>query len=144
MRVVLALACLCAVVATLPASASAATYKGKTKQGRKAVVTTDADGLVTRVKVGWKATCDEGTYTSRTIFMPPFDTSTSTEFASVGSYTARPAGYVSAIRVSVHGTWAEETDRWRGTFGVRVRVRKDGRLVDTCHLKKLKWSVARG
>jgi hypothetical protein len=76
--------------------------------------------------------------------MPPFDTSTSTEFGDVGTYTARPEGYVSAIRVWVHGTWVEETDRWRGTFGVRVRVRKDGKLVDTCRLKKkLKWSVAR-
>jgi hypothetical protein len=143
MRVVLALAALCALAATVPASAGAATYMGKTKQGRKAVVITGADGLVTRVKLGWKATCDEGKYTSRTIFMPPFDTSTSTEFGDVGSYTARPDGYVSAIRVSVHGTWVEETDRWRGTFGVRVRVHKDGKLVDTCHLKKLKWSVSR-
>jgi hypothetical protein len=143
MRVVLALAALCAVAATLPASASAATYKGKTKQGRKAVVVTDADGLVTRVKLGWKATCNEGTYTSRTIFMPPFDTSTSTEFDDVGTYRARPEGYVSTIRVWVHGAWVEETDRWRGTFGVRVRVRKDGKLVDTCRLKKLKWSAGR-
>jgi hypothetical protein len=143
MRVVVLLAALCVVAATLPASAAAATYKGKTKQGRNAVVVTDTDGLVTRVKIGWKATCDEGTYTSRTIFMPPFDTSTSTEFDSDGSYTARPEGYVSAIHVSVHGTWVEENDRWRGTFGVRVRVRKDGKLVDTCRLKKLRWSVGR-
>src|SRR3954451_5343332 len=143
MRVVLALVCLCAMAATLPASAAAASYKGKTKQGRKAVVTTDADGLVTRVKLGWKASCDEGTYTSRTILMPPFDTSTSTEFGSVGYYTARPGGYVAASRVLVHATWVAESDRWRGTFGVRVRVRKDGKLVDTCHLKKLKWSVSR-
>jgi hypothetical protein len=143
MRAVLALVALCAVAAALPASASAATYKGKTKQGRNAVVVTDADGLVSRVKIGWKATCDDGTYTSRTIFLPPFDTSSSTEFAHVGNYTARPAGYVSAIHVSVHGTWLEDTDRWHGTFGVRVRVRKDGKLVDTCRLKKLKWSAAR-
>src|ERR1044071_137460 len=127
MRVAVLLAALCAVAATLPASAAAATYKGKTKQGRNAVVVTDADGLVTRVKIGWKATCDEGTYTSRTIFTPPFDTSTSTEFGSDGSYTARPDGYVSAIHVTVRGTWVEENDRWRGTFGVRVRVRKDGK-----------------
>ncbi len=143
MRIALVLAALCAVAATLPASAAAATYKGKTKQGRKAVVMTDADGIVTRVKLGWKATCDEGTYTSRTIFLPPFDTSTSTEFAYAGGYTARPDGYVSAIRVSLHGRWVEESDRWRGTFGVRVRVRQDGELVDTCRLKKLRWSAGR-
>ncbi len=98
---------------------------------------------MTRVKLGWKATCDEGKYTSRTIFMPPFDTSTSTEFASVGYYTARPRGLrVGDPRVGARHV-GEEADRWRGTFGVRVRVRKDGKLVDTCHLKKLKWSVAR-
>jgi hypothetical protein len=143
MRVVLALAALCAVTATLPAAAEAATWKGKTKQGRKVVVRTGTDGLVTRMRIGWKAKCDAGTYTSRTIFLPPLDTSTSSEFTDAGSYTARPEGYVATIRVSVKGTWVAATDRWRGTFGVRVRVAKTGKLVDTCRLRKLRWSAGR-
>jgi hypothetical protein len=143
MRAVLALAALCAVVTVLPASASAATWTGKTKQGRKVVLRTGADGKVNRVRIGWKATCDDGTYTSRTIFLPPFDTATATAIADVGNYSAKPDGYQSAIHVSVKGTWVAARDRWRGTFGVRVRVTKDGELVDTCRLKKLRWSAAR-
>jgi hypothetical protein len=143
MRLAMALAALCAVAALLPASASAGTWKGKTKQGRNVVLLTDSDGHVARLKIGWKARCGDGTYSSRTIFVPPFDTSTSTAVADVGNYTARPDGYKSAIRVWVKGAWVASASRWRGTFGVRVRVSKDGELVDTCRVKKLRWSAGR-
>src|SRR4051812_45460803 len=131
MRVVLAVLALCAVAALLPAPASAATWKGKTKQGRKVMLVTDASGAVTRVRIGWKARCEDGAYSSRTIFLPPFDTSTTTSIADVGNYTAKPDGYQSAIHVWMKGAWVASTGRWRGTFGVRVRVSKDGVLVDT-------------
>ena len=140
MRVVVAVAALLAA-AMLPSAAAAATWTGKTKQGRKVVVRTGDDGHVKRVRIGWKAGCGSGTYTSRTIFEPPFDTSTLAEVADVGSYTAHPAGYVSKIRVTLKGSWVPATNRWRGTLWVRVRVRQSGRLVDTCRLKKLKWAA---
>jgi hypothetical protein len=143
MRAVLALAALCAVAASLPAAAEAATWKGKTKQGRKVTLVTGAGGTVSRVRIGWKARCGDGTYSSRTIFLPPFDTSTTTSVADVGNYTAKPDGYHSAIHVWMKGTWVASTGRWRGTFGVRVRVSKAGELVDTCRLKKLRWSAGR-
>jgi hypothetical protein len=143
MRVGVVLAVLCAVAAVWPAAAGAATWKGKTKQGRKVALVTNASGTVTRVRIGWKARCGDGTYSSRTIFQPPFDTSTPTSIADVGNYTAKPDGYQSAIRVWMKGTWTASSGRWHGTFGVRVRVLKDGKLVDTCRLKKLRWSAAR-
>jgi hypothetical protein len=144
MRGVPALVALCAAAALLPATANADTvWKGKTKQGRKVVLSTDGRGLVTRVKIGWKARCGDGTYSSKTIFVPPFDTSTATEVADVGDYNARPDGYRSAIHVWMKGAWVASSSRWRGTFGVRVRVSKDGELVDTCRLKKLRWSAGR-
>jgi hypothetical protein len=144
MRAVLALAALCAVAATLPDAAVAATWKGKTKQGRNvAVVTDDATGLVTRLKIGWRAHCEDGTYTSRTTFLPPFDSSTPTTFEDTGSYTARPDGYRALTTATIHGRFYPKVDRWRGRLDVRVRVRKDGKLVDTCRLKKLRWSAGR-
>ena len=143
MRVVVGVAALCALAAMLPASAAAATWTGKTKQGRKVVLRTRGDGHVVRVRIGWKANCGAGTYTSRTIFEPPFDTSTLTEVADVGSYTAHPDGYVSKIRVTLKGWWVAATDRWRGTLAVRVRVRQSGKLIDTCRLRKLRWSAGR-
>jgi hypothetical protein len=143
MRAVLALAALCAVAATVPAAAEAATWKGKTKQGRKAVVVTGADGLVTRVRLGWKAKCNDGTYTSRTTFLPPFDASTAITFEHTGSYSARPDGYRTWTTATIHGRFFPAVDRWRGRLDVKVRVRKNGKLVDTCRLKKLRWSAGR-
>ena len=143
MRVVVAVAALLVAAAMLPASAAAATWTGKTKQGRKVVVRTGDDGHVVRVRIGWKAGCADGTYTSRTIFVPPFDTSTLTEFADAGTYTAHPDGSVSRIRVTLKGWWVAAGDRWRGTLAVRVRVRQSGKLIDTCRLRKLKWSAGR-
>jgi hypothetical protein len=140
MRVVVAVAALCALAAMLPASAAAAIWTGKTKQGRKVVLRTGADGHVVRVRIGWKADCDAGVYTSRTMF----DTSTLTEIADAGHYTAHPDGYVSKIRVTLKGWWVAATDRWRGRLWVRVRVRQSGELIDTCRLRKLRWSVGRG
>src|ERR1044071_3282675 len=99
MRAVLAVLTLCAVAALLPASASADTWKGKTKQGRKVALVTDASGTPAGVRIGWKARCGDGTYSSRTIFVPPFDTATTTAVADVGNYTAKPDGYRSAIHV---------------------------------------------
>src|SRR5919198_3719592 len=131
MRVVVAVAALCALAAMLPASAAAATWTGKTKQGRKVVVRTGDDGHVVRVRIGWKAGCADGTDTSRTIFVPPFDTSTLTEFADAGTYTAHPDGSVSRIRVTLKGWFVAAGDRWRGTLGVRVRVRRSGELIHT-------------
>jgi hypothetical protein len=144
MRAALALAALCAVAATLPAAAEAATWKGKTKQGRKAVVVTDdATGLVSRVRIGWRAPCQDGTYSSRTTFLPPFDTSTGTTFEDTGSYSARPDGYRTWTTATVHGRFYPHADRWRGRLDLTVRVRKAGKLVDTCRLKKLRWSAGR-
>jgi hypothetical protein len=117
------------------------TWKGKTKQGRGVMVHTGEDGHVDRVRIGWRARCGEGRYTSRTIFAAPLDASTATAFHDSGDYRARPTGYTARIHTSIKGTWAADKDRWRGTFSVRVRVVRHGETVDTCRLKKLKWSA---
>jgi hypothetical protein len=118
------------------------TWKGKTKQGRGVIVHTGDDGHVDRVRIGWRARCAKGgKYTSRTIFVAPLDSSTATDFADTGNYRARPTGYVARIHTTVKGTWSAATDRWRGTFTVRVRVVQDGEVVDTCRVKRLRWSA---
>lgn len=140
-RLLLAVALALAAAFPAPAAASS-TWKGKTRQGRGVIVHTGDDGHVDRVRIGWRARCAHGgRYTSRTIFVEPFDTSTATEFADTGGYRAKPHGYVARIRVGISGSWLASKDRWRGTFNVRVRVVKDGELVDTCRLKRLRWSA---
>jgi hypothetical protein len=106
------------------------------------IVHTGDDGHVDRVRIGWKARCDHGgTYKSRTLFDAPLDESSATEFTDSGNYRAKPAGYVARIKVSVNGWWVAAKDRWRGTFDARVRVVKDGEVVDACRVKRLRWSA---
>jgi len=106
------------------------------------MVRTGDDGHVDRARIGWRARCDNGgTYSSRTIFAAPLDSSSATEFDDSGNYRAKPHGYAARIRVSIEGGWVAAHDRWRGTFSVRVRVIQDGELVDTCRLQRLRWSA---
>jgi hypothetical protein len=100
------------------------------------------DGRVERVRIGWRARCSEGgRYSSRTIFVSPFDSSTAVDFRDAGDYRARPEGYTARIHVAIKGWWAAPGDRWHGRFSVRVRVIKDGVVVDSCRLRRLRWSA---
>src|SRR5215212_9369984 len=137
MRAALALIALAALTAALPATASAATWRGETSQGRGVVVHTGGDGSVDRARIGWKARCAHGTYRSRTLFVPPLDSASSTAFEDAGSYRAHPPGYRARIWVRISGTL--DGSRWSGTFRVRVRVSRDGERVDTCRLRRVRW-----
>jgi hypothetical protein len=142
MRARFVLLAVCVSVAALPATAEAATWKGETRQGRAVVVRTDAGGVVERVRIGWKARCANGTYKSRTLFLPPLDTATTSSFADAGSYSAHPRGYRARIWVRIAGSLDADEQTWSGTFRVRVRVFKGGERVDTCRLRRLRWSAA--
>src|ERR1041384_82431 len=142
MRATFLLVAVCIVAVALPATARAATWKGKTRQGRGVLVRTGDDGTVNRVRIGWKARCGDGHYTSRTLFLPPLDSATSTSFVDAGSYRARPAGYQSRIWVRVAGQRDPGEPTWSGTFRVKVRVSKNGEHVDTCRLRRLSWKAS--
>jgi hypothetical protein len=142
MRAIFALLAVCAVAAALPATASAATWKGKTRQGKGVVVRTGDDGTVNRIRIGWKARCADGTYKSRTLFLPPLDSATSTTFADAGSYRGHPAGYQARIWVRVTGDLDAGEQTWSGSFRVKVRVSKRGEHVDTCRLKRVRWKAS--
>jgi len=137
MRVLLVLVATWAVVCVAPSWALADTWKGTTRQGRGVVVHTGSDGVVARVRIGWRAHCGDGTYTSRTLFRAPLDEATTSSFADAGRYRGHPPGYQSKIWVRIGGRLVDGS--WRGTFRVRVRVTHEGERVDTCRLKKLRW-----
>lgn len=129
-----------AIVLGFAAVADARTWRGETEQGRGVSVRTGDDGEVQRVRVGWKARCEKGTYTSRTIFVRPFDVSEATVFEDAGTYRSSVEdGYRARHRVFVRGT--RDDDRWTGTFRVRTRVTKAGRFVDRCRLKGVRWTA---
>jgi hypothetical protein len=142
MRALLAFVAICVLAATLPAAASADTWRGKTKQGRGIVIHTGADDVVERARIGWRARCADGRYSSQTLFRAPLDSVTATTFMDKGSYRGHPEGYKARIWVRITGTLDADDERWSGTFKVKVRVTKDGELVDTCRLRRLRWSAA--
>lgn len=137
----LALAVGCAAVLAAPAAADAKTWRGKTKQGRAVSVRTGADDLVNQVRVSWRAPCQKGHYVSRTLFLPPLDVSEPDVFEDAGVVRKRiDGGYRARHAVFVHGTLGAD-DRWTGTFRVRTRVSRDGHVVDTCRLRRVRWSA---
>lgn len=143
MRAIFALVAACVVAAAAAAPASAATWKGKTKQGRGVVIHTAADGTVSRLRIGWRASCAKGEYKSQTLFRGPLDTSTATAFEETGSYRGHPRGYRAKIWVRIAGSLDAGAGEWSGTFKVKVRVTsKGGERVDTCRLRRLRWSAA--
>jgi hypothetical protein len=137
----LALALGCAALLAAPAAADAKTWRGKTKQGRMVSVRTGADDLVNQVRVGWRAPCKKGHYVSRTLFPPPFDVSETDRFEDAGTYaTDTQDGYHARHTVFVRGR-LRAGGRWRGVFRVTTRVRREGRVVDTCRLRRVRWSA---
>jgi hypothetical protein len=130
-----------ALALVVPAVADARTWRGKTEQGRAVSVRTAADELVDQVRLGWRAPCRKGHYVSRTLFHPPFDLSEPTVFEQAVTYRARvKGGYRARHRVFVRGR-LDADDRWIGTFRVRTRVTRNGRLVDRCRLTGVRWEA---
>ena len=128
------------IVLVTPVVAEARAWRGETEQGRTVTVRTGGDDRVERVRVSWKASCERGSYMSRTVFRRPFDVSEAAEFEDAGTYRVTvPGGYRARHRVSVRGTL--EGDRWRGSFSVRTRVTRGGRLVDRCRLVGVRWTA---
>ena len=125
------------------ASADAKSYKGKTRQGRGVIVRTGADGVVASARIGWRAPCGQGLrYSANTVFRKPLDVATTDVIQDAGSYRVRLRG---GLRARITGTFAGQrdpaTDRWSGTWAVKVRVTRRGKTVDRCQLKRATWEA---
>jgi hypothetical protein len=147
MRTKLTVVAACAVSAAVlagPAEADAKLWKGKTKQGRMVSVRTGADGLVTRVRIRWRARCGDGTtLTGGTAAVPPFDRSETRLFEDGGTYEARVTGGMrSSNTVFTRGSLARNGP-WRGTFHIRSVITRRGRTVTRCRLDRTRWTARR-
>jgi len=136
----------CAAVAALllvPAAADAAKWRGKTRQGRLAVVVTGSDGLVSKVRIRYRARCgDRKTLTSGVKFLPPLESSTTTSFKDSGTFRFRlPDRERARARVSVDGG-LRRSGRWTGNFRIRVRITRNGRFVTTCRTGRIGWRAS--
>jgi hypothetical protein len=136
----------CAALAALllvPTAADAAKWRGKTRQGRLAQVVTGADGLVTKVRIRYRARCgDRKTLTSGVRFQAPLDTSSTTAFADGGQFEFDlPNGEHARARSSVDGG-LRTSGRWTGNFRIRVRVTRNGRFVTNCRSGRVGWKAS--
>jgi hypothetical protein len=136
---------LTAAVAALlvPTVADAARWRGKTRQGRLALVVTGSDGLVSKVRIRYRAKCSDGKrLTSGVIFLPPLDTSTTTAFADRGVFRFRlPDGERARARTSVEGG-LRRSGRWTGNFRIRVQITQNGRFVASCRTGRIGWKAS--
>jgi hypothetical protein len=139
-------AVVCAVViATLlvPPAADAAKWRGKTRQGRLAVVWTGADRVVRKVRIRYRASCGDRTrLTSGVVFEAPLDTATASAFADGGTFEFRlPNGERAHARTHVDGG-LRTSGRWTGNFRIRVRITRDGRFVTNCRSGRVGWKAS--
>jgi hypothetical protein len=141
MRTTLALAVVCGVVLVTPAAAGAKTWRGTTAQDRAVMVRTSADDLVSRVRIAWRARCQKGRYKSTTLFVPPFDGSSTTAFEDLGTYRVRLPGGYRARHTAFVSASLDSGGVWRGTFNVSTRVTRKGKFVDSCRRKPVRWSA---
>lgn len=133
--------------AALPATVQAKVFRGTTAQGRAASIVVGSDALVRRARVNWRASCRKGRFVDRTDFVRPYDVSTPDAIADDGVYRLGEGRGIRSrvtVRLRARRTFdaahpARET--WRGTLSVRVLVTRDGRYVDTCRLRRLRWHV---
>ena len=137
---------LCAALAAaliVPTAADAATWRGKTRQGRLAQVVTAPDGVVSKVRIRYRARCGDGkALTSGVKFLAPLDTASASAFKDGGRFSFDlPNGERARARTSVEGG-LRTSGRWTGNFRIRVRVTRNGRFVTNCRSGRVGWKAS--
>lgn len=136
---------LCVAAAAVPAVAGAATFDGKTRQGRAAQVVTLRDGRVRYVRIAWHASCRHGRYHETTRFIRPLDVNVPGRFrdGSPPSIRVRLGNGMHA-RVKAHARGhVGAQGRWRGRLRVDVGVFRGSSRIDTCHLRNDTWTASK-
>jgi hypothetical protein len=113
-------------------------WKGRTRQGRRATVRTGADGLVTSVRIRWRARCGRGARPLKggTRFVRPIDRLEPRSFEDGGKTPPRQLddGVVVRDAAFVQGKLGS-SGVWRGTFHVRAVFKRGDRVLLRCRMK---------
>ena len=125
----------------VPATADAKTFRGKTSQGRIASVVTGADGVPTRLRLDYRASCNKGrSVTGGTVFLPPFNkvaadslTDGGTENVTSKTRAGETAKITSHASARLHGS------RWSGTYRITLVISYKGKVEKTCKAKGITW-----
>src|ERR1700760_3280125 len=105
---------LLAMLALAPA-ARADVWRGQTDQGRPASVMTGGDGVVSRVRLSWRAPCEsDHRYASASVLLPPFSAASDVAVQDSGAYrTVDRGGYHARVTLKITGQLG--SDGWAGT-----------------------------
>ena len=143
MRTLMLIAVAGTVLLLAPATSGAATWRGKTEQGRVAKVV-KRDGKVASVEIRYLMQCGDGeVLRGGTVFRRPLKLSKPRRFEDGGSYSFGVGGGERArARVYVRGR-RRAGGVWTGDFRVRARITRNGRTTTWCKLGKTGWSALR-
>jgi hypothetical protein len=146
--VVAALAAASAYAVPPPPSGS---FSGSTAQTRiknhRVRITTDANGHVSKMKVGWRAKCRKKGFVwdSETAIDggPKGLAQKGDTFHFKGSYASNSGGGTRGL-VTVVGSGAfSDNDHAQGLWSAYVTVKRKGKTIDRCKAEKVKWKVKR-
>jgi hypothetical protein len=143
MRIAAGVCAAAAALLLVPTAADAAKWRGKTKQGRLAVVVTGSDGLVSLVRIRYRARCgDDKMLTSGVRFEGALDSSSATGFVDSGRFGFDlPNGERARARTRVDGG-LRRSGRWTGNFRISVRITRNGRFVTNCRSGRVGWRAS--
>jgi hypothetical protein len=130
------------IAAALIALAPASAYRGETSQHRIASVISGADGQVQRIRIGYSAPCHDPRYRFPNIMRlePPFDTATPDLVETKLSFNEKLKGG-GRTRQTVTLKATRAGNAWNGTFATTIVLTRGGRLLDTCRLKRVRWTA---
>lgn len=137
-------------LAALPASAAAdKRFEGETAQGRTVILRTSDDDVLESLRINWKVKpCrNGGRVQDFTAFRPPSDAAEPEAFSVARAFTiAQDRGIRTRVRLSAEGRHVlaparPAAERWRGTLKGTMVVRRRGRVIERCTLRRLSWSA---
>jgi hypothetical protein len=143
----IALVTLAVLLAGLPATAHAKSFRGKTSQGRMASVLVGDDGLVKRIRISYSAPCSDPRYRFPNVLRiePPFDESSPdgvTEELMLRDRLEGGGRSHQTVTITAKRTVGDDgRESWSGTFRTRAVLSKNGRRLDVCQLKRVTWSA---
>ena len=76
------------------------------------------------------------------IFLPPFDTSTTTAFEDGGTFRFRLPNRERARATTTVEGGLRSSGRWTGNFRIRVRITRGGRFVTNCRTGRIGWRAS--
>ena len=143
-----AIAAACALVALQTASAAEAKpvrYSGKTEQGKRVVLITNAKGKAQRFSIDYQGKCQHRRIRRATsVFVAPFRQADYQGFEDSGRRKERYPKYgtTGKLRARLIGVRVSR-NRLRGTFDYKARYFDHGEQFNSCRARNVRWSVSR-